>query len=196
MWGGWYADETYMTEMYEFLSISKDALNKPMGSVAQLAVFVDEKSYKYGKPSSFVYNFRETLGKLGAPYDCYLASDYEKVKDRYRAIIILDPCRTDLVDSIIDDAKNHCVGCYVVTQQNSAVSTSNMRDFCRENSVHLYTEEDAVVYVNESYIFLHSHGEDLPTVNVPNGKKLRSLFESNATRYKHPKFVSALYEFE
>jgi hypothetical protein len=185
-----------MAEMREFLEISKDALSKPIGSVAQLAVFVDEGAYKYGSASSFVYNFRETVGKIGAPYDCYLAADYERVKDRYSAIIVLDPYRTSVVDSMISDAESRKIGCLVITRENADMSTRDLRNFCKENSVYLYTEEDAVVYANESYIFVHSCCENLPEISIPKGKKLRSLFESEATRSMHPKYVSALYEFE
>lgn len=196
MWGGWYADETYMAEMKEFLEISKQSVNKPMGSVSEVAVFVDEKSYKFLPGGALAYVARETLGKIGTPYDCYLASDYEAVKNRYKAIIIIDAYRTPLVDGIIADAERRGVGRYIITAANVHDDPVILREFCRNCGVHIYTDCDAVVYANESYLFVHSCDENMPSISVPDGKKLRSLFESEATKPMHPKFVSALYEFE
>ena len=194
MWGGWYADETYMTEMREFLEISKDAINKPMGSVSQLAVFVDEKSYKYLPGGALAYVAREMLGKLGAPYDCYLASDYERVKERYSAVILIDPYRTPLTDAIVSDAEKRSIGCFVIKPENAAVTPAELRQFCRDCGVHLYTETDAVVYANESYLFVHAAGNELPNIILPKGKALTAAFRSEATKPMHPNFVSELYE--
>lgn len=198
MWGGWYNDPVYMAEMKEFLDISKQAMNKPMGSVSSLAVFIDEKAYKYcrddGVGMAISYHFRDVLGKIGAPYDCYLASDYERVKDRYRALILLEPHPTELLDSIESDARMRGVGCYKVNVSNVCVSPTELREFCRQNGVHIYTDVDAVVFTNESYIFVHSCEDELPRVNLRKGESMRSLFESEATRSNHPKFASALYE--
>jgi hypothetical protein len=136
------------------------------------------------------------LGKLGTPYDCYLASDYEKVKVRYKAIIVIDAYRTPLVDGIIADAEQRGVGCHIISAANVHDDPSTIREFCRNCGVHIYTDCDAVVYANESYLFVHSCDDKMPAIAVPEGKKLHSLFESNATKPMHPKFVSALYEIE
>ena len=65
MWGGCFNDPIYMSEMREFLEISKGAINKPMGSVSEIAVFIDEKCYKYCKNNhngmSLAYHFRDVL---------------------------------------------------------------------------------------------------------------------------------------
>ena len=195
MWGGWYADETYMGEMAEFLEISKAAAEKEMGSLASVAVFVDEKCFKHGKGGNLAYNIRESLGKMGTPYDCYLASDYERVKNRYRCVILIDPCRTELTDGIISDCEKRKVGIFTVTHYNASVTSAELREFCRENGVHIYTDTAAVVYANESYLFVHAEGDKLPEINLPEGKKIRSVFLSDVMKIKHPLFVSDLYEF-
>lgn len=195
MWGGWYADETYMGEMTEFLKISKSATDKPMASLAETAVFIDEKSFKYSKGGALAYHIRESLGKIGTPYDCYLASDYERVKDRYRCVIIVEPDRTALSEGIITDCEKRGVGVFKVDHENATVTPEALRDFCRKNGCHIYTDTDAVVYANESYLFVHSAGEKLPEIAVPEGKRLRPLFDSDSTKPMHPSFVSQLFEF-
>lgn len=194
MWGGWYEDDTYMAEMREFLKISQRAVDLPMGSVSEVAVFVDEKSYKYLPGGALAYVAREMLGKLGAPYDCFLASDYEAVKGSYRAVVLIDAYRTPLADSILRDTSARGVGCFVIDAGNVRENTDALRDYCKKRGVHLYTDRDAVVYANESYLFVHSCDEKMPEINLPVGKTLRPVFESAATNLKHPRFVSALYE--
>ena len=194
MWGGWYNDETYMAEMKEFLDISKSAVEKPMGSVSEIAVFVDEKANKFRKGGSLAYVCRESLGKIGAPYDCYLASDYERVKDRYRAVILIDTYRTAAADYIVCDCEKRGECCFVINESNAGVSSESLRDFCRRCGVHLYTDENAVVYANESYLFVHSCTESIPEINLPDGKKALQCFKCEATNLKHPSFASMLYE--
>ena len=199
MWGGWYNDPIYMGEMREFLEISKDAINKPLGSVSEIAVFIDEKCYKYCKNNhsgmALAYHFRDVLGKIGTPYDVYLASDYELVKDKYKAVILIEPYPTALLDSIMADAEQRGIGCYKVNMDNLSITTTEVfRDFCRRNGVHLYVESDAVVFANESYIFVHCEGQKLPEINMPDGKSFKSLFNSEATKPMHERFISGLYE--
>lgn len=195
MWGGWYADETYMAEMREFLEISKDAINKPMGSLSQIAVFVDEKSYKYLPGGALAYVAREMLGKIGAPYDCYLASDYERVKERYSVVVLIDAYRTPLAESIISDAEKRSVGCFVITAENVHAEPSLLREFCRARGVHIYTDCDAVVYANESYLFVHAAGSELPEIKLPEGKKIIPAFKSETVRIKYNDFSSDLWIF-
>lgn len=194
MWGGWYNDETYMAEMKEFLEISKNAVNKPMGSVSEIAVFIDEKANKFRQGGALAYVSRESLGKIGAPYDCYLASDYDRVKSRYKVVILVDTYRTPLADHIVSDCAERGVGCFIIGASNARVEPSIIRDFCRERGVFIYTDEDAVVYANESYLFVHSCTESMPHINVPDGKKIVSIFKNKATNLKHPNFVSELFE--
>ena len=195
MWGGWYADETYMGEMSEFLEISKRAAEMDMGSVSQVAVFVDEKCYKHGKGNMLSYIVREGLGLMGTPYDCYLASDFEMVKGRYSAYIVIDPFRTALVDSIIAEAENSGVPCLVLSPEMAEISPEELRRFCRESGVHLYTDTPAVVYANESFIFVHAKGSELPKVTPRDGEKvLVPLFEGKKSGIKHEGFVSELFE--
>ena len=192
MWGGWYADETYMSEMREFLEISKKAANKDMGSVSGVAVFVDEKAFASGLGGSLAYHIRESLGLMGTPYDSFLASDYESVKDRYRAIIVIDTYRTALIDAIIADAAESGVAMLVIDQKKRDITPEELREFCRESGVHLYTDAPAVVYANESYLFVHAKGKKLPAISIPDGKTLLPLFGDKWG--KHPEFVSELYE--
>ena len=194
MWGGWYRDETYMGELERFLEISREACEKDMGSVSGIAVFIDEGCYKYGRGNSLAYNIRESLGLMGTPYDCYLASDFERVAKRYSAYIVIDPTRTPLVDSIISDADTRGIPCLVITPETANISPEKLREFCLESGVHLYTDVPAVVYANESYLFVHAAGGSLPEITLADSERgLLPLLDS-AAAIKHPNFVSELFE--
>ncbi len=198
MWGGWFADESFMTMLSKFLKTTNESLKKPMNSTSELAVFVDEKAYKYiadeeiGK--KVCYNTRKALGKLGTPYDCYLACDYERVKEKYKAIIILDPHRTDTVEKMIEDTKKRSIGCYIININNCDVESSELREFCRENGVFLYSDKDAVVYANESYLFVHSCSEGSLDLKIPEGKIAIPSFDAESTNASVPAGFGCFFE--
>ena len=182
MWGGWFDDATYMGMFESFLKITKQSMSKPMHSVSEIAVFVDEKSYKHVKDDAIgmrvSYLSRKALGKIGAPYDAYLACDYERVKDRYKAIIILDPYRTETVDKMIADAKARGVGCLVIDKDNFAITSDELREFCKQSGVFLYSNKDAVVYANASYLFVHTCSEGALDLEIPRGVTAKPLFDA------------------
>jgi len=193
MWGGWYVDDTYMSEMKDFLKISKQAISKPLGSVSEIAVFVDEKAYKFNntpEPVEMIYQIRDTLGKMGTPYDCYLASDYGAVKNNYKAIIVLDTYRTELVESIVNDNER----CFVIDVNNKNVTTEELREFCRACGVHIYSDKDAVIYANESYLFVHTCTEGSLDIKMPAGKKLHAIMGADSHGGEFPEKYGILFE--
>ena len=199
MWGGWYDDDTYTAEMKQFLEISKQAINKPLGSVSELAVFIDEKALKFNntqEPAQFVYQIRDTLGKIGTPYDCYLASDYESVKQRYKAIIIIDTYRTALVDNIIEDATRQDIGCLVIGLHNQSITTAEIRDFCRAKDVHLYSCKDAVIFANQSYLFVHTCSEGELDIVMPDSKQLVGIMGADTAFGVFPAKYGCLFEIK
>ena len=62
--------------------------------------------------------------------------------------------------------------------------------------MHLYVESDAVVFANESYLFVHCEGQSLPKISLKDGRKMISLFESDATRPRHAEVISGFYELK
>ncbi len=160
MWGGWYDDPDLMREMQTFRAIYADSLQKTnRASVAQLAVFIDESAYKLMTDSGLlgaIYNQRRALGFLGAPYDLYDISDFDKVADRYDAVLFMTGVKTQgLRESVA-----HCRKAHIPFLMNSASHKSftlaELRAFCRANGVHLYIETDDVFYMNDGYIAIHA----------------------------------------
>ena len=198
MWGGWFADPTYKSMLTSFLEITKQADKKKMGSVSELAVFIDEGAFKYPEGTSCgpgtAYLIREALGKIGTPYDCFLATDFDAVKDNYKAYVLLEPCKTELSEYIKADAAKTNKGCYVVDKETYRVSPEALRSFCKDNGIHLYCDRDAVVYVNESYLFIHTCSEGKLEITMPEGKKLSPLFANLEEGAVYPEKYGCLFE--
>jgi hypothetical protein len=116
------------------------------------------------------------------------------VKDRYPAVILIDAYRTPLAESIIRDAEERNGACFVITAENVRCESAVIREFCRARGVHIYTECDAVVYANESYLYVHAEGSELPEIKLPAGKSITPAFKGDATKPMHPLYISELYE--
>lgn len=112
MWGGWFADQPMMDEMAEYRSIADRSLqDDSRGSIAEVAVIVDESAYRYLNPQTMLahywnYMHRYPIGLAGAPYDIYDVSDMEQLPQRYRLIIFAglfpdNTCSGDRMDGFI-----------------------------------------------------------------------------------------------
>lgn len=199
MWGGWYDDPTYQCELKQFLEISNEATKKSLASVSEVAVFVDEKAFKFNRsqePSQMIYQIRDILGKIGTPYDCYLASDFERVKHKYKAIIVLDTYRTDLVSHIIHECEASGIGCYVIGLDNRDVTTDILRGFCKNCGVHLYSQKDAVIYANQTYLFVHTCTEGPLEIALPDSRKLVPVMDAESAFDHFPAKHGCLFELK
>ncbi len=200
MGGGWYHYSAYMQMFENFIKITNESLTKDMRSISEVAVIVDEKSCtsvrnsKRGLSSKTLYFGRVNLGLMGTPYDAYLAEDYEDIKDKYKAIIILTPSITPALEKIIDQNKD----CLVITHENHDITTDELRDFCKSQGVHIYSKKDAVIYANASYFFMHTTEHGKAEISMPEGKCLKQIYGDKIDIENDilPKHTGYLFEFE
>ena len=176
MWGGWFADDTYMALLKDIRKLFEKNSSLPMRSVAQTAVFVDEESYALISDTSVTHNvcydIREALGKMSAPYDIYLSADAPSVIDRYKAIISLVPIETKLSNCIKDLAAQSNCAIIEITNDNYDITPSQLRSFLQSAGVWVYCEHDAVIYANNHFLFLHTVEDGEYTLNVKNAEAL------------------------
>ena len=178
MGGGWHDYPLYMQMDREFLEITKASHERDRSGVSEVAVIVDERVFcqfdgagRLQNVKPIVYDFRNKLGVMGAPYDSYLASDYELIKNDYNAFILLEPAETELSARIKCDTKH----CLVITPDKKDITTDELRDFLRASGVHIYSDEDVVLYVNRSYLFIHTTAHRRVTLKMKNGERLRQI---------------------
>ena len=181
MWGGWYKDCDYMSFMKNALDISEKNKKADHEKSAEVAVFIDEEacSFAENKDSAkkICHYVRKELGHIGTPYDAYLASDFENVKDNYKAFILLSPATTELGKKIDKLAKAHSLPLFVVDDTTKDVSAVELREFCQMANVHLYCDDSAVIYANKKYLFVHTAKSGECRLNIKNGKRLFEVFE-------------------
>ena len=162
MWGGWYRDERYMELMHRMRDIYGESVGKSLESRCEVAMFFDENSVPLitdTKHPNFrlMFEIREALGHMGAPYDMYLADDFDDVADKYKAIIVVQSVKTTLSEEIMEKAKQKGIPLFVITSNQT--TAEDLHKFCEDSGVHMYCNKKAVVYSNESYVFTHT-GED------------------------------------
>ena len=183
MWGGWYACEEYMSLLEKMRDISEESIDMPLASISEIAVFIDENAVFSADPTVYrhvCYDIRDVLGCSGAPYDIYLASDYLKVADKYRAAVVLSPSETALESEIcryLDDIQTPVLK---ITLENADISTKELRKFLIDAGVCLFCDRDAVVYANESYIFVHTAEKGLYNIKTSHGVALIDAFTGDS----------------
>jgi len=180
MWGGWFEDDTYMALLKDIRRLFEKNSSVPMSSVTQTAVFVDEESYALISDTSVTknvcYDIREALGKMGAPYDIYLSADAPSVMERYKAIISLVPIETEQ-SKRVKELSERC-GCALIeiTNDNYDITPSELRTFLQSAGVWVYCQNDAVIYANDRFLFLHTAEDREYTLSVENADKLVDVF--------------------
>jgi hypothetical protein len=99
LWGGWYDNERILSLFAQMQKIGDESLDRPRRSIAQIAVLLDENSYRYrpfaaaqhGGRLSWIDGQLAELGKVGAPYDLYLLDDVKDLElSQYRMVIFLN----------------------------------------------------------------------------------------------------------
>lgn len=174
MWGGWYTDDRYRALLAKCREICENALESDRASIAETAVFIDERAYaKDGATGALPYTIRKTLGYLGTPYDIYLIDDYPAVRDRYKAFIFINPVETSRTAAAIADAGERGMA---ISPAEISIAPEALRTFCREQGVHIWCGRDAVVYGCGSYLFLHTKEEGEHILQIPEGITLTDCF--------------------
>ena len=179
MWGGWFADEAYMAFMKKARSLQQNAWEKPAQSVTEVAVLCDETAPaglddKDKGLRNVFFDIREALGKAAVPYHIYLTSDFEAIKNRYKAFVLLEPRQTADSVYIRDSVKN----LLTITPENSDITTDQLRVFYKNCGVWVYSETDMVVYADSRYVFLHTATEGEQHLRLPEQTVLADVFQN------------------
>ena len=161
MWGGWYRRPEYMSIAQRARDIVAESMSKSLKSTAKVAVFVDEAAYCRIPEDSPVahqvcFRIRQALGKTSVPYDIYLASDFDAVRSRYQAYIFLIPLETETILAAMDYATAGKIPFLVIDGSNYQITTDELRDFYKQAGIRPLFDHDAVVFENQSYLFIHA----------------------------------------
>ena len=123
-----------------------------------------------------MHEARRELGLMGAPYDKYLAEDFDAVAEKYRAFILLEPAITERSLHIEAYAREHGIPIFKIGRGTPAVTVDMLRQFLSESGVHLYTDTEAVIFASKSYVFLHTARDGRIRLTLPDRCKLTEVF--------------------
>ena len=173
MWGGWYHDDDYMALMAKMQEIAEKGMDTPH---CEVAMFVDEKAYAKAQCGDIVPKIARAIGLVGAPYDIYLASDFEAVYRDYRACIIIRPTETELLTECIRKATDAGKAVKVITPDDRSIQPDILRDFFKQAGVMPLTEQNAVVYKGARYVSLYTTEDGEYDFEVEGQKTFTDLF--------------------
>lgn len=101
LWGGWYDNEAILKMFGQMRIAAEESISRPRGSVSQVAVFVDENSFRYlpygvsdrNKNNKFLWIRAQVgaAGYIGAPNDFYLFDDLKDLDlSRFRMLVFVN----------------------------------------------------------------------------------------------------------
>lgn len=182
MWGGWYKDNDYMKFMETSRNIYKASMEKYRSSAAEIAVFIDEKSYALfqSNEATAPSNAKKVLGLTATPYDIYLAEDFNAVYEKYKAVVFIVPTETELSASNIETAKKHNLPYLLYTPQTTRMKPEELMEFFTASDVHVYADSPCVVYASKSHLFLHTADEGEYNFTADENKTFIDVFTQKA----------------
>ena len=201
MWGGWFENETIMEEMKAYEEIATVALHdKKRESVAKVAVFTDEAAYQYLNPrsqaGSIVSDARHELGLTAVPYDSYDLNDFESVYKNYEAIIFLSPVVRQEMQQAINLAQESQIATLSINLQTPELSVKQLRDFYKDNEIHIWCKTDDVIYVNDNFIAVHAATSGKKTLNLDRERNITQLLPQETNSFKSDQITVEMNEYE
>lgn len=201
MWGGWFENEEIMEEMKTYEEIATVALHdKKRESIAKVAVFTDEAAYQYLNPrsqaGSIVSDARHELGLTTVPYDSYDLNDFESVYKNYEAIIFLSPVVRQEMQEAINLAQESEIATLSINLQTLELSVKQLRDFYKDNQIHIWCETDDVIYVNDNFIAIHAATSGEKTLNLDRERNITQLLPQKTNSFKSDQITVEMTEYE
>ena len=193
MWGGWYHDDDYMALMAKMQDIVKDGMDVP---ACEVALVMDEASYSACRDGGVLPETARAMGLVGAPYDAYLASDFDEICDRYRAFVFVKVVESDLIHTCIGKANAAGKAVKVITAEDRPVSTESLKAFFKQAGVAPLTEKKAVVYEGARFVSLYTAEDGVYDFEVDGQRRLVDRFTGETITFPAvlPKYRCLLFE--
>ena len=174
MWGGWYDDPDYMDIISKMVELCSEGTDKP---VSQIALIIDEKSYiRLDCNQDIVRKVCNAIGLCSAPYDAYLASDFEKICSKYKAFIFVEPSETELLTRCIRQAELEGKAFKIYTGKDTEITAEQLRCFFKEAGILFATDKNAVVHNGEKYFSVYTAERGLYDFGTQDKKTFTDLF--------------------
>ena len=192
MWGGWYDHPDFRTEFAQFFALAEQALTDTQrGSIARLAVFIDEKACacteeQDSTATTIASENRIPLGHSGVPYDVFEISDFdgvfaERLPDgtpRYTAAVFLIPHSTQAMTYALSKWKEG--GRPMLTADHNAplLTPHSIHTLCQDSGIHCWAAPGDVLYASAHWVVLHAATAGEKTIYLPDTAQIREVCAS------------------
>ena len=181
MWGGWYHDETIMSEIKNMKDIAESAREKKseLYPSAQAVMFIDEKAYLNNPRGSRLCHSvnitRTAMGNTGIPFDLCMVENAEKVIRKYKAAIFTAPIPSESGRNAVSLCKKMKIPYLQTNAEKYFYGESELRGFLVSCGIHCYNYDGCVIYCGEGFLGIHSVNEGKTKISLPSEYKIRPL---------------------
>lgn len=193
MWGGWYDRPEFRIEMAHFFALADQAImDTERGSIARLAVFVDEKACACAADQDSTATIvakenRIPLGSCGVPYDVYEISDFDEIfgartaegTPRYKAAVFLIPHTTEAMARAISIWKRDGRASLTADRDVPLLTAQSIQELCRIAGIHCWAAAGDVLYANSNWVVLHAATAGEKTLYLPQCSKIQEVCTSS-----------------
>lgn len=181
MWGGWYSDPLLMDDLAMMKELYEGDCPFTRTSLGAEAVyFADERAYEN-------YNFGASLatsavtshikmGSTGAPYDTHMVEDAAEVLPSYKAAIFGSPYPSDAGRRAIELCREMGIPHLVASEEHPVFSAAEIRAFLKEAGIHVYIENNDVIYAGNGYLGIHAASAGKKKIMLPCECRISPIF--------------------
>ena len=186
MWGGWYDDPMLKEELAK-MKIIYDNDNVPEKNQLspEVVFFADETSYAnmFSKSNHLwgISHTRTAMGNTGVPYDPCMVEDAEAVLKNYKAAIFPFSIPSEAGKRAMELCEKMGIPYLRTTPEHFELSTEELVEFYKTNGIHVYADNNDVVYVGNGYVGLHSAVGGIKKLTLPRSCAVSTLFGTDFT---------------
>lgn len=122
------------------------------------------------------------MGNTGVPYDSFAVEDAEAVLKCYKAAVFPMPIASEAGRRAMALCERLGIPYLAATPEHCALSAEELKTFFRKNGVHIYTEENDVVYLGNGFLALHSAVGGTKRLRLPSHETLKPVFGAEGIR--------------
>lgn len=185
MWGGWYHNEEIMSELNKLRLVTSEILqkNKKDTPQAETVFFIDEKAY-FNTPRGGIFRHgvnitRMEMSNVGTPYDICLTEDAPRVIKKYKAAIFSAPIPTESTKEAVSLCESLHIPYIKASEEKPFYKKDEIKSFLASSGVHLYNDDDCVIYCGNGYLGVHSIKNGEVKIRLPEKYTLVPVFKEN-----------------
>lgn len=190
MWGGWYKDDSIMSELEKMKNIADESANRNYEDYphAETVLFIDESAYsnlaRTDPLIGAVSGTRVAMGNTGLPFDICMVEDAPRIIHRYRAAVFTSPVPSEAGKYAVELCSSLNIPCLVPDRNKPHFTTQELRDRLIGFGIHCYNADNNVIYCGNGYIGIHCVCDGEAYISFPHKLTVKSLTDDSGTVYE------------